>query len=396
MVPDGWTKITLNELLSASVKNGYSANSVECETGYVVLGLGALTDDKLNLKEVKNVEPTHAVKNTQLASGDFLISRSNTPDKVGRSALFRGEIKNCSYPDLMMRFTIDKKIAHPEFIEALLQSSNVRQYFKSCASGSSKSMVKITKSVVEKTPIELPPLSEQRKIAEIFIKWNQAIKVTEKLIVNNKAQKQALMQQLLTGKRRLLDEEGNEFKEDWNEAALVDICLITKGKQLNRSTLSAEGKYPVINGGTLPSGYTESYNANGNTITISEGGNSCGYVDFQNSKFWCGGHCYNVTQPEINTCYLYQFLKYNERRIMALRVGSGLPNIQKKEIENFKVQFPNDIEQEKIALVLAKKDKEVELLKQQLVGLKQEKKALMQQLLTGKRRVKVDSSEVLK
>ena len=138
-----------------------------------------------------------------------------------------------------------------------------------------------------------------------------------------------------------------------------------------------------------PSGYTESYNLEKNTITISEGGNSCGYIDIQRSNFWCGGHCYSLSDVSIDTEFLYQFLKYKERRIMSLRVGSGLPNIQKKAIEGVYISFPSIQEQQKISSVLTNIDKETEKYEQQLADLKQEKKALMQQLLTGKRRVSV-------
>ena len=77
---------------------------------------------------------------------------------------------------------------------------------------------------------------------------------------------------------------------------------------------------------------------------------------------------------------------------MRLRVGSGLPNIQKKDLENLEVSFPtNSHEQEKIAQVLTLADQEIELYQQQLDKLKLEKKSLMQQLLTGQKRVKLDS-----
>ena len=75
---------------------------------------------------------------------------------------------------------------------------------------------------------------------------------------------------------------------------------------------------------------------------------------------------------------------------MALRVGSGLPNIQKKEIEIVEILVPTHEEQQKIATVLINADQEIDLLKQQLADLQQEKKALMQVLLTGKVRVVVD------
>ena len=118
---------------------------------------------------------------------------------------------------------------------------------------------------------------------------------------------------------------------------LVQIC---KGKQLNGEFLSDEGKYYVMNGGITPSGYYDEYNTPAETISISEGGNSCGFVQYNEKPFWSGGHCYTLlqtTDERIQYKFLYHFLKSKQDEIMALRIGSGLPNIQKKDIERFPV-----------------------------------------------------------
>ena len=194
------------------------------------------------------------------------------------------------------------------------------------------------------------------------------------------------MQQLLTAKTRF-----SEFSDDWKIVKLCDIVKINKGKQLNKAGLSKIDKYPVVNGGISPSGYTNKWNVEKDTITISEGGNSCGYVNFITSKFWSGGHCYSVTKINPNTVnkFLFQFLKLKERLIMNLRVGSGLPNIQKKDIDLFKIKLPPTKEQQKIAQVLTLADDEITKLQTELALLKTQKKGLMQQLLTGKIRIKI-------
>jgi type I restriction enzyme S subunit len=105
-----------------------------------------------------------------------------------------------------------------------------------------------------------------------------------------------------------------------------------------------------MNGGISPSGYHSKYNSEADTISISEGGNSCGYVQFNKDKFWSGGHCYTLTNINSNILnkYLYYYLKYSEQNIMSLRIGSGLPNIQKKDIEKYEVIYPNYNNQIKI------------------------------------------------
>ncbi|MDO6568615.1 restriction endonuclease subunit S [Alteromonas sp. 1_MG-2023] len=395
MVPNGWEVLQLKDLIEGSIKNGFSPNSAESDTGYWVLGLGALGEDGIVASEIKPVAPQDKVLNNLLAEDDFLVSRSNTPDKVGRSIRFRGEVANCSYPDLMMRFRIDQRKANVSFIEQQLKSSKVRTYFKNCAAGSSSTMVKINKGILEKTPIPAPPLQEQQKIAQILSTWDKAITTTEQLLANSQQQKKALMQRLLTGKKRLLDNNGVRFSGEWESNHLKKLLQISKGNQLNKDTLSKSGEYAVINGGIQPSGYTSEYNTEANTITISEGGNSCGFVGFQFARFWCGGHCYAIKNIQIDLNFTYQLLKFNQSKIMRLRVGSGLPNIQKKDLESLSVDYPiSQEEQQIIAAVLSTADQEISALQQKLNALKQEKKALMQQLLTGKRRVNIDNKEV--
>ena len=108
------------------------------------------------------------------------------------------------------------------------------------------------------------------------------------------------------------------------------------------------GQYYVLNGGISPSGFTNSYNTESGTISISEGGNSCGYVIFNTEKFWSGGHNYTLLNLKLSTRFLYQFLKSNEKTIMEMRIGSGLPNIQKSSLEDFEIRFPCEPEQETI------------------------------------------------
>ena len=76
--------------------------------------------------------------------------------------------------------------------------------------------------------------------------------------------------------------------------ALGEVISIYTGEQFNKRDMQKVGNYPVINGGIYPSGYTNKFNENQNTITISQGGASAGFVNFMQTKFWAGAHCYVV------------------------------------------------------------------------------------------------------
>ena len=92
------------------------------------------------------------------------------------------------------------------------------------------------------------------------------------------------------------------FTEAWEQRRLNQIALLSKGEQLGKEAMLESGSYYVLNGGKDPSGYTDNYNTEANTISISEGGNSCGYVNYNTEKYWSGGH--NYTLASLKLLYL--------------------------------------------------------------------------------------------
>lgn len=172
--------------------------------------------------------------------------------------------------------------------------------------------------------------------------------------------------------------------QGWQRVKLKDACLIKKGQQLNKFDMQEDAEYPALNGGISPSGYTKNWNTEANTITISEGGNSCGYVNFMPGRFWSGGHCYSLLElsRKVDNIFLYQILKAHQKALMGLRVGSGLPNIQKKSLEEFILTIPTFPEQQKIAEILSTVDEEIKKTDEILTATEKLKRGLMQQLFT--------------
>lgn len=224
-------------------------------------------------------------------------------------------------------------------------------------------------------PIKIPKLKEQLKIAKFLSNVDIKIELLEKKHEYYQNFKKYLMQQIFTQKLRF----------DYEVVKLKDISKINKGKQLNKDVMIDDGKYYVLNGGKDPSGYTNEWNTFENTITISEGGNSCGYVNFNTEKFWSGGHCYYLSdlQENVDNYYIYSYLKFKEESIMRLRVGSGLPNIQKGDIENIKIKIVSKNNQIKISNLLLYADKKINLIQIQKENFENFKKGLLQQMFNN-------------
>ena len=136
---------------------------------------------------------------------------------------------------------------------------------------------------------------------------------------------------------------------------LKDITKFSKGTQINGKNLIDDGAYSYLNGGINPSGKWNEFNVAENTVTISEGGNSSGYVNYMSKAFWCGAHCYYLYDGPKNSKYLYYALKSQQERLFRIRSGACMPNIKKSDLGNFIIEYEEDeTQQEEVVKVLEK------------------------------------------
>ena len=148
---------------------------------------------------------------------------------------------------------------------------------------------------------------------------------------------------------------------------LKDITKFSKGTQINGENLIDDGAYSYLNGGINPSGKWNEFNVAENTVTISEGGNSSGYVNYMNKAFWCGAHCYYLYDGPKNSKYLYYALKSQQERLFRIRSGACMPNIKKSDLGNFIIEYEQDeTRQEEVVEVLEKCELLIEDYKKEL------------------------------
>ena len=160
-----------------------------------------------------------------------------------------------------------------------------------------------------------------------------------------------------------IDELLKNEKIEWKK--LGKVSKISKGKQFNKRDMLEDGKYPVINGGILSSGYIDMFNRNENTITVSQGGASAGFVNFIEQKFWLGAHAFSVIPDDDiikiyaydYNCYnrfLFHILKMNQTYLQDSKVGAGIPSVSKDELSNIEIPLTSKKTQEKIVKTLDK------------------------------------------
>ena len=264
------------------------------------------------------------------------------------------------------------------------------------------SRYKLNKASLEKIPLLVPPVQEQNKIAQILSTWDKAITSNELLLANSQQQKKSLMQQLLTGKKRLLDSNGMRFSGEWKPYNLSDIAIIIMGSSPKSEAYNEDGVgLPLLQGNadvknrkSAPRIFTSEITkecAIGDILLSVRA--PVGTVAISEHKACIGrGIAAIKAKRKFDQDFIYQWLLWFEKRWCSLSQGSTFESINSDDIKQLIIRVPDFGEQVKIAAVLSTADQEISVLQHKLDALKQEKKALMQQLLTGKRRVKVEAA----
>ncbi|MBA2073971.1 restriction endonuclease subunit S [Aeromonas veronii] len=409
MVPKGWSHTTLGQVMA--FKNGLNFTKAGVGEEIKIVGVSDFKDfsELRSTEHLESVNVASHIKDDELLTdGDLLFVRSNgNKDLIGRCLFFPEVNERLSFSGFTIRGRADKKNVLPQYIAFVARSS----FFKSQISqyGGGTNISNLSQQILNDIILLLPSHDEQKKIAQILSAWDKAISTTEQLLANSQQQKKALMQQLLTGKKRLLDKNGVRFSGEWKFQSISQIS-----KRIQRK--SDDEGHPILTISSL-SGFVrqdERYSrymageSVKNYILLKKGefaynkGNSKTYefgciFDLDSYKSGLVPHvyvCFKLHQGLSHRYFKYLFeADYLKPQLGALvNTGvrnNGLLNIKPSEFMNAKVPVPCFDEQEQIADVLHASSETINKLQLKLDALKQEKKALMQQLLTGKRRVQL-------
>jgi restriction endonuclease S subunit len=230
----------------------------------------------------------------------------------------------------------------------------------------------------------IPPPIEQKKIAEILSIWDRAIAVQEQLVANARAQKQALMQTLLTGKKRLPG-----FKGECKWIAVSEILTIETGGSNREDSLDV-GPYTFFDRSTDVR-RSDQYLFDTEAIVI--GGEGQDFIPkYYVGKFDLHQRAYALF--DFRDCigkFVYFAIYFYRHLLLRYSVGSTVASLRMPTFKKVTIWLPNIQEQGKIADLLTAQDRNIECLEANLLEFRQEKSALMQQLLTGKRRLKVEA-----
>jgi type I restriction enzyme S subunit len=416
-IPVDWAAVVLSDVIE-NLESGVSVSGEDrpandSESG--VLKVSAVSKGRFFPNENKAILPAD-LKRARMRPriGAILVSRSNTPDLVGESARVPADYPNLFLPDKLWQVCIRPETQTDEgWLSYVLQFPDVRRLISERASGTSKSMRNISKPSFLSIPIPLPPLPEQIRIAAILSTWDRAIETLESLIAAKDRRKQALMQQLLTGRKRLPGFDQSDgltkrdrferYPADWEALRLGQITTET-GKRNSRG-----GEHPVLSctkhhGLVLSEEYfgrrvhaedTSNYRLvhRGEfayaTNHIEEG--SIGYQDLCETGLVSPIYTVFKSNGRVSPNYLFRVLK-SPLFLHLYQVNTSASvdrrgSLRYKEFSQLPIWLPSRSEQDAITSVFDTTDRELTLHRQHLATLRTQKRGLMQKLLTGQVRV---------
>jgi type I restriction enzyme, S subunit len=407
MVPKGWQKCSLADALN--YKMGFAFRSADfVDEGLQLIRMANLYQNRLDTSRAPVFLPERFADeypNYVLQPDDLIMSLTGTMGK--RDYGFAVQIPPGS-PGLLLNQRVVRLDCKTGFDKAfmlhLLQFGKFLNQLYRLPGGTKQANLSISSLLSISLP--LPPLPEQQKIAAILSTWDRAIELTEKLIAAKQKRKQALMQQLLSGKVRFKEFANNP----WPTKTLDEIGQFHKGKGISKSDICDNGVPAILYGELYTThvivvrrikSYIDHATADASFCvqsgdilfptsgeTAEEIGKPAVYLT--KDAVYAGGDIVVFRPTEGDPLFLTYALNSQDsvKYRWSVAQGQSVVHIYKKNLQEHPIPFPSATEQHRIAGVLDELQREIESLACRTGKLKQQKKGLMQQLLTGKVRVK--------
>ncbi len=396
ILPKDWKKAKLGDYFD--FKNGINFGKNDSGYDIEVLGVGDFkkrfyadfTDLSVNhVNEIKNL--------TRIEKNDLLFVRSNGNKELIGRVLFVKEIdRDIYYSGFVIKGSCCRDEINNEYIARVCSSTYVMNQY--LVKGGGTNISNLSQAILSDLDVLIPPYDEQMKINNLLSTWDKAITLKEKLIKEKKNQKTSLMQQLLTGKVRLTG-----FDEEWKKVKLGTVLKKVNEKSHIKNELELYSL--TIENGVTPK--TDRYNREFLVKTDNKKYKITKLNDivYNPANLRFGAIAVNRIKSPVLLSPIYEVLRLKNDRLFNLDFigqlltwnrtinlfstmaeGTLIERMAVKIDTFLDVEFkmPNSIEEQTaIAFRLDLADKEIDLLEKEIVQIKEQKKGLMQLLLTG-------------
>lgn len=391
LIPEDWEVKKLGECSSISGDYGINAPAVKfSEDLPTYLRITDIDDDGNYSKENKVSVKDDNSESFILDDEDIVFARTGAT--VGKTYLHnKKENGDLVFAGFLIRFRTNFDILLPYYLKLY---TNTDKYWNWVSVFSMRSgQPGINSKEYSNLKIPLPPLPEQKAIADCISTWDNAIEKQSQLIELHTQRKKALMQKLLTGKKRLPG-----FSGEWNLNSINDLFIFKNGKA-HENDIDENGKYILVNSKFISTDGEILKKTNSNLAPLEVNDLVFVMSDVPNGKALAKfflikeDNLYTLNQrigllkiKKGNPIFMYYLLNRNAYFLMFDN-GVGQTNLRKDDILDCPLNIPSLSEQNAIAEILATADRELQLQKDKLAQLQTQKKGLMQVLLTGKKRL---------
>lgn len=399
VIPEDWEVNTIGKHV-LSFKAGISVNSDDSElreSDFGVLKTSSLSGGKFIPSEAKRIVASEYSRVKIKPQKDTLmVCRSNAPELVGECAFIDSDFDSLYLSDKLWQIVFSYNHVSAKWISFLLNSHYFRNRIKNLATGTSNSMKNISKNAFRGIHIPLPSILEQKKIATILSTWDKSISTTQSIIDELKLRNKGLAQQLLTGKKRLKGFDGewiylradNIFKNHTDKSHNGEFEVLSATQErgvIPRSMNNIDIKFDKSSLGTYKKVEVGNY-----VISLRSFQGGIEYSSYEGLV----SPAYTVLKEALPISKTYYriyfktetFINRLNTIIYGIRDGK---QISYKDFSTLRLPYPSLEEQNEISRILEQGNQELNLYKMKLDTLKDQKKGLMQKLLTGEIRVTV-------
>ncbi|MDO9087293.1 MAG: restriction endonuclease subunit S [Anaerolineaceae bacterium] len=385
--PQDWKVVKISDLLENRIlishldgNHGgeYPRSDEFVSNGIPYISANSILSGYVDFSKCKFLSPKRAdkIRKGIAKNGDVLFAHNAT---VGPVALLETDEPRVILSTTLTYFRCDEKVLHNYYLKAFLETDFFKRQYERIMAQSTRNQVPITTQ--RKFNIAFPPLPEQRKIAKILSTWDEAIAKTEQLIEALRKRKKGLMQRLLTGQVRFPG-----FEDEWKHKKLEEILELNYGRS-PKKIQETEGNYAIFGTGGII-GKSNNYLCDQQSLIIGRKG-SIDQPQLALEPFWATDTTfYGTPDYQIDLFFLYYLLSF--KGLSQYNEGSTLPSLSRTTLNSLIFLIPEFNEQQKISSILIESDKAIDYLHQIESNYKIQKKALMQRLLTGQVRVKVE------
>lgn len=413
MTDSNWSRVTIGEI--ASVKTGPFGSALH-ESDYRTTGTPIVTVEHLSERGLvhRNLPRVGAADVRRLSAyrceaGDILFSRVGSVD---RNSLVSADEDGWLFSGRLLRVRVDPRRVHPPFLSQLFGTERFKETVRSVAVG--QTMASLNTQILKGISLELPGLGSQILIAEALNAADETITAMEVLIAKKRAMKQGVMQQLLNGRSRLpgfttewnpvlLREVGATYgglvgktKEDFGTGVATFVTFMEVmhgarllGRRLERvSVRPHERQNRVLRGDVLFNGSSETPEEVALAAVVDYDPAPTTYLNS-----FCFGYRLKA-RFQIDPTYLAYYFRSGAGRlaVSALAQGATRYNIAKTKLLDLSPVLPPIDEQRAIVDVLRDSEAEIDVLHARLAKAQAIKTGMMQQLLTGRTRLPVETT----